>query len=136
MPIGGVHQGTLAALRYAHTLSHDVTAVHVSIDPEQATALRHKWTLWGGGTRLVILESPYRLMLEPLLDYIEEILEAQEANEIMTIVVPRFVPRRWWQNALHAQTAVWLQLALLFRPGIVITDVPYLVDAPQPEERK
>jgi hypothetical protein len=136
MPIGGVHQGTLAALRYARSLSDDVTAVHVSLDPEQEAVVRTKWAMWGDGTRLVILESPYRLMLEPLLDYIEEVSTAQEANEVMTLVVPRFVPRRWWQNALHAQTAVWLRLALLFRPGIVITDVPYLVDAPAPEVGK
>lgn len=133
MPIGGVHQGTLIALRYARSLSDDVTAVHVLIDPEQAAALRTKWAVWGDGTRLVILESPYRRMLEPLLDYIDDVSVAQGTNEVMTIVVPRFVPQHWWQNLLHAQTAVWLRLALLFRPGIVITDVPYLVDAPTPE---
>jgi amino acid transporter len=134
IPIGGVHQGTLAALRYARSLTDDITAVHVSLDPEQAAVLRRRWARWGDGSRLVILESPYRLMLEPLLDYIEELTAAQEPNEVITIVVPRFVPRRWWQNLLHAQTAVWLRWALLFRPGIVITDVPYLVHDGQPEE--
>lgn len=127
MPISGVHQGTLAALRYARSLSDDVTAVHVSVDPEREKTLRRRWATWGDGTRLVILDSPYRMMLEPLLAYIEEIAASQEPNEVLTIVVPRFVPRGWWQNALHAQTAVWLRLVLMFRPGIVITDVPYLV---------
>ncbi|MCC6168114.1 MAG: APC family permease [Caldilineaceae bacterium] len=135
MPISGVHQGTLAALRYARSLSDDVTAVHISIDPEREMALRRRWATWGDGTRLVILDSPYRLMLEPLLEYIEEIAASQEANEVLTIVVPRFVPRGWWQNALHAQTAVWLRFALMFRPGIVITDVPYLVHETEMEER-
>ncbi|HXF60648.1 MAG TPA: amino acid permease, partial [Caldilineaceae bacterium] len=132
VPISGVHQGTMAALRYARSLSDDITAVHVSIDPEAEAVLRRKWAAWGDGTRLVILESPYRLMLEPLLEYIEEVSEDQEANEVLTVVVPRFVPRRWWQNLLHAQTAVWLRWALLFRPGVVITDVPYLVDETSP----
>lgn len=127
MPISGVHQGTLAALRYARSLSDDVTAVHVSVDPEREKTLRRRWATWGDGTRLVILDSPYRMMLEPLLAYIEEIAASQEPNEVLTIVVPRVVPRGWWQNALHAQTAVWLRLMLMFRPGIVITDVPYLV---------
>ena len=125
LPISGVHRGTLAALRYARSLSDDVTAVHVSIDSAEAEKVQKKWERWGDGTRLVLLESPYRLMLEPLLDYIEEVSAHRQPNEIVTIVVPQFVPRRWWANVLHTQTALWLRMALLFQPGIVITDVPY-----------
>jgi hypothetical protein len=77
--------------------------------------------------RLVILESPYRLLMEPVLDYIKQIADTRQPNETITIVVPQFVPRRRWHNLLHAQTAVLLRLALLFRPGIVITNVPYHV---------
>lgn len=128
LPLSGVHQGTLAALRYARTLSEDVTAVHISMDDDEANRVRQKWESWGDGSRLVILESPYRLFLEPLLDYIEEIDKKRQPNEIITIVVPRFVPRKWWQNALHTQAAVWLRLALMFKQGVVITDVPYVVD--------
>jgi len=128
LPISGVHQGTLDALRYARLLSDDVTAVYVSIDRASAEDIQRKWEVWGEGVRLVNLESPYRLLLEPLLKYVEEIIRERQPNEIVTIVVPQFVPRRWWHNLLHAQTATWLRLALLFRPGIVITDVPYLTD--------
>jgi hypothetical protein len=125
LPISGVHRGTLAALRYARSLSEDVTAIHVSIDPAEADKVQAKWERWGDGTRLVLLDSPYRLMIEPLLDYIEEISAQRQPNETITIVVPQFVPRQWWANLLHTQTALWLRMALLFRPGIVITDVPY-----------
>ena len=128
IPISGVHRGSLAALDYALTISHDVTAVHVSSDPAEAHRVRAKWERWGNGARLVVLESPYRLMLEPLLGYIERVAAAQQANEAMTIVVPQFVPKRWWENLLHTQTAVLLRVALLFRKGIVVTDVPYQVD--------
>ena len=128
MPIGGVHRGTLEALRYAHSLSDDVTAVYVSLDPAETEKVRQKWERWGEGTRLVILDSPYRLMLEPLLQYIEEILAHRQGKETITIVVPQFVPKRWWANLLHTQTATLLRLALLFKPGVVITDVPYQVD--------
>ncbi len=128
LPISGVHRGTLAALRYARSLSEDVTAVHVSIDPIQAQRLQEKWEHWGQGVRLVILSSPYRLLVEPLLSYIQEIDDHRQANEALTIVVPQFVPRHWWNNLLHTQAALILRLALLFRPGIVITDVPYQVD--------
>jgi amino acid transporter len=125
LPISGVHRGSLAALHYARSLSDDVTAVHVSMDPEEAEKLRQKWEIWGEGVRMVILESPYRLLIEPLLVYIEEIARQRQPNETISIVVPQFVPRRWYHGLLHTQTALLLRLALMFRRGIVITDVPY-----------
>jgi len=128
LPISGVHRGSLAALRYARALTNDVTAVHISTDVEETEKIRGKWETWGDGVRLVVLDSPYRLLLEPLLDYIEEIAAKRQPNEIITIVVPQFVPKRWYHNLLHTQTALWLRLALLFKPGIVITDVPYQID--------
>ncbi|HSF80981.1 MAG TPA: amino acid permease [Anaerolineales bacterium] len=128
LPISGVHRGSLAALRYAKALTNDVTAVHISTDAEETGKLRTKWETWGDGVRLVILDSPYRLLLEPLLAYIEEIASKRQPNEIITIVVPQFVPKRWYHNLLHTQTALWLRLALLFQPGIVITDVPYQIE--------
>lgn len=128
VPISGVHEGTLAALRYARVISDDVTAVYVSIDPDEAEKIRTKWDIWGEGVRLVILDSPYRLLLEPLLDYIGEIISRRQLNEVISIIVPQFVPRRWWENLLHTQTATWLRFALLFKPGIVVTDVPYHVE--------
>ena len=128
IPISGVHRGTVSALRYAMSLSDDVTAVHVSINPEESEAVRRKWEIWGEGARLVILESPYRLFLEPLINYVEEILAQRQNNDTVTIVVPQFVAHRWWHNLLHTQTALFLRLALMFRPGIVITDVPYQVE--------
>ncbi len=126
--VSGVHQGTLAALRYARLLSDDITAVHVSTHPEESERVRQDWELWGNGVRLVILDSPYRLLLEPLLTYIDEIDIRRQPNEIITVVVPQFVPRHWWYNLLHTQTAFWLRTVLLFRPGIVITDVPYQIE--------
>jgi amino acid transporter len=125
--ISGVHRGSLAALRYARSLTDDITAVHVSLDPEEAERLQQKWETWGEGIRLVILDSPYRLLIEPLLEYIEEINRKRQPNEVITIVVPEFIPRHRYNNLLHTQTAFWLRLALMFKPGIVITNVPYQV---------
>jgi amino acid transporter len=126
--LGNVHRGTLAALRYARQLSDDVTAVHVSIDDDETAKTRQKWEEWGEGVRLVILESPYRLLLEPLLHYIEDLDEQRQPNDTITVVVPQFIPKRWYHNLLHTQTAFMLRLVLLFRPGIVVTDVPYQVE--------
>jgi amino acid transporter len=127
VPMSSVHQGTLAALRYARMLSDDVTAVHVSVDPDETEKVQRKWDTWGGGTRLVIVDSPYRLFLEPLLDYIRELLVTRQPNETITIVVPQFVPSKQIYNVLHMRTAEMLRQELLNWPGVVITDVPYQI---------
>jgi amino acid transporter len=127
MPVSGVHQGSLEALRYARLLSDDVTAVHVSIDPDETQKVKQKWEKWGEGTRLVIVDSPYRLFLEPLLAYLEEIIARRQPNETITIVVPEFIPAERWHSILHMQTAKLLRSELLSKPGVVVTNVPYQV---------
>jgi hypothetical protein len=127
LAISSVHRGTLSALHYARALSEDVTAVYVASEPEGGAAIQEKWGRWGAGVRLVVVHSPYRLLVEPLLDYIRQVAAHRQQNEVITIVVPQFVPRRRWHNLLHAQTAMMLRLALVFEPGIVITSVPYQV---------
>lgn len=128
LPIGGVHRGSLVALRYARTLSNDITAVHVSIDEEETQKLVKRWEVWGDGARLVIIESPYRLFLDPLLEYISKIEDQLTANEIITVVVPQFIPEKAWTRSLHSRTANTLRNVLLNREKIVITEVPYQVE--------
>ena len=125
MPISGVHQGTLAALRYARMLSDDVTAIHVAIEPAEAERVRRKWEKWGGGVRMVVLNSPYRLFFEPLLEYIAEIARRRQPGETITIVVPEFVSNSRLSTALHTNTAKLLRSQLKRQAGIVIIDVPY-----------
>jgi amino acid transporter len=126
--IGGVHRGSLNALKFARTLSDDITAVHVTLDEKEAQKVQEKWELWGDGVRLTVLESPYRLFLEPLLEYIEEIDAKRQPHESITIVVPRFVTQKWWASWLHMNTADNLRKVLLHRKGIVIIEVPYQVE--------
>lgn len=128
MPVSGVHQGTLAALRYARMLSDDITAVHVTIEPADAEKVREKWETWGGGVRMVMLDSPYRLFLEPLLEYISDIAERRQHGETITIVVPEFVAESRLAGALHTNTADILRSQLKRQHGIVIINVPYHVD--------
>ena len=127
VPISTVNQGTLTALRYARILSEDITAIHISLEPEDTEKVRKKWERWGRGNRLVIIDSPYRLFLEPLLDYIHEILLSRQSNETITIVVPHFVPEQKIHNILHMQTAEMLRRELLSTPGVIITEVPYQI---------
>ena len=106
-------------------LSDDVTAVHVSIDPAETEKVQRKWAKWGAGSRLVVLDSPYRLFVEPLLRYLEGIIDDKQPNETITIVVPQFIPAKRWHNALHMRTAELLRSELLSKSGVVVTDVPY-----------
>ncbi|MBI5953420.1 MAG: APC family permease [Chloroflexi bacterium] len=127
MPVSGVHQGTLAALRYARMLSDDVTAVHVVIEPADAERVRAKWETWGGGVRLVLLDSPYRLFVEPILGYISDVADVRQPGETITVVVPEFVSDNRFAGALHTNTANILREQLKNKQGIVITNVPYHV---------
>jgi hypothetical protein len=128
VPISGVHQGSLAGLRYATSISDDVTAVYISMDPEEAQKIQSKWSVWGEGIRLVVLESPYRLLIEPIMDYVEGLRKIRQPNEVISVRVPQFAPRNWWSGILHNQTAFMLGLAVLLRPRVVIIEVPYQVD--------
>jgi hypothetical protein len=123
--IGGVHRGTLEGLRYARTLSTDITAVHVSIDDQETEKIMKRWESWGDGTRLVIVESPFRLFLDPVLEYISRIEDQLSVNEIITVVVPQFIPVRRWSRFLHSRTADTLRNALLNRDKIVVTEISY-----------
>jgi len=120
-----VHRGTLEALSYAQQLSCDITAVHVSRDRKKSEQLLRDWAVWGKGTRLVILDSPNQAFLEAVSKYLDDLSAQQQPNEVMTVVVPQFVPERWLANLLHTPTAMLLRSRLLYRKNIVITDVPY-----------
>ncbi len=126
VPIGDVHRGVVAAVQYAKLLSPDAKAVYVEVDPQQTRRLEEKWSKWGLGVPLVILTSPYRSLLTPLLEYIDHLQEHQgDFKRVVTIVLPEFIPAHWWQHLLHNQTALLIKGALLFRKEVIVTDVPY-----------
>jgi amino acid transporter len=124
IPIGGIQRAVVEALRYAETLSDDVRAVYVDVDPKATDQIRREWAEWGGKVQLVILESPYRSLMEPLLEYIGNV-ENERPDDYVTIILPEFVPARWWQHLLHNQRALLIKGALLFRPNTVVTSVPF-----------
>jgi len=123
--ISGVHRGVLHALRYARSFSGDITAVYVAADPLEMEMLKKKWAIWGDGVRLHIIESPYRRLLEPVIAYIDKMADQLGPYEMLTVVVPQFVPSRWLHSGLHMNTASLLRKVLLKRQDIVIMEVPY-----------
>ena len=122
--VGDLHKGVTAALRYAQALSPSVKAVYVEVDPDRTRRLEEKWGTWGLGTPLVVLASPYRSLLTPFLDYVDHLL-AMGDNHVVTIVIPEFIPARWWQHLLHNQTALLIKGSLLFHKRVVVVDVPF-----------
>ncbi len=126
--VGDVHRGVVRAVQYAKTLAPTaiVRGVYVETDPARTGRLEEKWARWGLGVPLVVLTSPYRSLLRPLLDFIDKI-QARGDDQMVTVVLPEFLPRRWWQHVLHNQTALLVKGALLFRKNTVVADVPYLL---------
>jgi amino acid transporter len=125
VPISGIHRGVVAALQYARSIAPDrVEAVYVDFDEEATAKLREKWERWGAGVKLVVLPSPYRELTRPLLRYIAR-LERKNSNDVITVLLPEFVPAKWWQHLLHNQSSLMLKGALLFKEGVIVISVPY-----------
>jgi hypothetical protein len=127
VPVAELGTPARQALAYARAVARDkahVVAVHVTDDIATAENLRRQWQEWEPGVEMVIIESPFRSLTGPLLAYIDALKESNPQDTI-TIVLPEYVPSRWWEHLLHNQTALRLKAALLFHPGIVVTNVPY-----------
>ena len=124
VPISGIQRAVVGAVDYARTLSSDVRAIYVNLDTSATEHLKREWEQWGDGVPLVVLQSPYRSLMEPLLDYIERV-SAEQPEGYVTIVLPEFVPARWWHHLFHNQRALLIKGALLFKPNTVVTSVPF-----------
>jgi hypothetical protein len=130
IPISGMHRGVIEAMRYAESISHRITAVLVETDPESAARVRREWARWFPGVDLAVVPSPYRSIIGPLLEFIDREDAEHNDGQLATILLPEFVPARWWQALLHNQTAFLLKLALLYRKRRfahvrAIVDIPY-----------
>jgi amino acid transporter len=124
VPVANVNRVARQTLAYARSISENVTAVHITDTEEAIEAMRGAWTTLDTDIPLVIIESPYRSLVGPLLSYIDEI-DRQRPDDTLTVVLPEFVTGRWWEHLLHNQSALRIKAALLFRPGTVVTSVPY-----------
>ena len=125
VPISGIHRGVIAALRYAKSISPEsVTAVYVDFEEDATAKLKERWNKLDLGVKLVVLPSPYRELTRPILKFIHRV-DRMRDDDIITVVIPEFVPKKWWQQLLHNQSSLLLKGALLFRENVIVTNVPY-----------
>jgi amino acid transporter len=130
IPIAGVHRGIADAVAFARSISDDVTALYVELEPGTGRRIREKWEHWWPDVPLVVVPSPYRSIVGPLLDFLDETDLQHDDGQLAAVVLPEFVPATWWQNVLHAQTAWLIRTALLYRRRHLgfqrtIIDVPF-----------
>ncbi|MBN1201109.1 MAG: APC family permease [Anaerolineae bacterium] len=132
VPVAGVHRGVVEALQYARSISPQVTAVYIEIDPDSAANMEEKWRQYGlyDLAPLVILTSPYRSFIGPFLAYLDQMDAEGGDGQLASVVIPEFVPAKWWHNSLHNQTAWLLKITLLYRryrlgKSRAIIDVPF-----------
>ena len=122
-----LHRGVMPALEYARSLSSDCRALHIETDPDKTPRLRERWEEWGRDVPLVILSSPYRSLIGPIMRYLDAV-QTERRNHLVTVVIPEFVQTKWWHALLHGQTAPMLKLALLNRKDVVVTNVRYFAE--------
>jgi hypothetical protein len=125
VPISGIHRGVLQAFEYAKTIAHGhITALYINVDEEATQKLRTKWAGFVEGVELVVIASPYRSLVAPLVRYIDRRLQLHP-HQLVTVVLPEFVPAKWWHHLLHNQTSLMLKGSLLFKPNVIVISVPY-----------
>jgi len=122
--VGGMHRGTLEGLEYLRALTGDGRAVHVEVGGKPAPRIRRLWRKWERHIPLVILQSPYRSMTEPLVEYIRRARE-EEGYDVVTVIIPEFVVDTWWESLLHNHSALWLQVVLRNIPGVAVLNMRY-----------
>jgi amino acid transporter len=128
VPVSKLNRVARQTLAYARSISDNVTAVHVSDDTEQLDNFQREWEAIGTDIPLILIESPYRSLIGPLMSYLDEV-DKQRPGDTITVVLPEFVAHHLWEQILHNQTALRLKAALLFRPGTVVTSVPYHLES-------
>jgi amino acid transporter len=124
IPVAGVHAGTARAAQYAKSLHPTaIEAVLFSSDPEEIEPILEDWARWGMDAPLSVVDSPFRDIKPPLLEEVRR--HTTRADTIVTVVIPEFIVRRWWEHLLHNQTGLYMKRFLLFEPGVVVTSVAH-----------
>ncbi|MDQ0940186.1 amino acid transporter [Streptomyces sp. V1I1] len=123
--VSKIHKPTLRALAYAKLMRSDkLEAVSISVDPAETKALKEEWERRGINVPLKILDSPYREITRPVIDYVKG-LRRESPRDVVSVIIPEYVVGHWYEHLLHNQSALRLKGRLLFTPGVMVTSVPY-----------
>ena len=122
VPVAGVNRVSLGAIEYAQSISRDVLAIFVNTDGADATRLEEQWEGWANEVPLIVLNSPFRSVLRPLLGFIDEV-QSFHSEGMVTVLLPEYVPATWWERLLHNQNGLLVRSALAFKPNVVVTSV-------------
>ena len=122
--VGQLNRGTVEALDYARTIADEIVAVHVDIGSTNREKLQEKWQNLQSDIPLEIIESPYRSVIDPIVDFVTEFKE-RHPDVYTTVIIPVFVPRNWWDSILHNQTTLFLKNALRAKKNRIVTTVRY-----------
>jgi hypothetical protein len=130
IPISGIHRGMVGAVNFARSISKNVTAVYIELEPGAGEKARIEWEAWWPDVPMVIVPSPYRSVVEPLLQFLDETDSKENDGQLAAVVLPEFIPGKWWQTLLHNQTAWLIKAALLYHRRTlgrerIIIDVPF-----------
>lgn len=125
VPISSPTRVVYESLKFARTLSADIIALHIAKDEESASKVQAKWDEWDPGLYLQIVHSPYRLTIQPLLDYVEELKAMKNPGDYITVVIPEFETKKWWHRLLHNQTGWLLHAMLVLKKNVSVITIPY-----------
>jgi len=136
VPVSQLHRPTLRALAYARATRPDtLTAVTVATTPEEVRALQAEWTERDIPVPLTVLDSPYRDITGPILEYVAQIRHAGP-RDVVVVYIPEYVVGHWWEHLLHNQSALRLKARLLFQEGVMVTSVPWQLESSRAEEKQ
>ncbi|MFC0334330.1 APC family permease [Paenibacillus sepulcri] len=125
VPVAGITRVVMQSLSYAKSLTENVVAVYVGFDDEDIERMEKKWEEWNPGVRLIVLRSSYRSVIRPLMKFIDTVEWKSAETDHITILIPQFITKHWWQYILHNQTGLMLHAYLFAQKDVVITTVPY-----------
>ncbi|MFS0782937.1 APC family permease [Bacillus sp. 1P06AnD] len=126
IPVAGITRAVEHSICYAKAFNCEIRAVYVSIEKEQEKKFTDKWKQWQPDIPLVVLESEYRSIIQPLTKYIDVVIKETKANNnTVTVLIPQFIPKKNWQNTLHNQSGLLIRTYLLYRKNVIVTTVPF-----------
>ncbi len=125
VPVSGLTNMIARTLSYANVISTDVTALHIAINEEAGKSVADQWEAWNPGTPLVTLYSPYRMVIQPLIDYVTELEQQKQPEDYITVLIPEFETKKWWHRLLHNQTGWLLRALLILHEAVIVTTVPF-----------